>query len=159
MTYLKRGLDAGSIVDINRAKVTPVRRQALIIVVEDGGEITDDIQPICDFLDIAIERLPKDMELSTVLKECHPMGVIAQLDCETQDGCHVMITVAKHDPTLPILLLVGSEPALAGAADAVEEHWQLRYVVKAPTLPGVGGIVDFLFHAGRMGNCVRMMPV
>ena len=87
------------------------------------------------------------------------MGVVAHLDCQGQDGCHVMMTVAQHDRSLPVLLLTGDDPALAGAADAVEELWKLEAVVKFPRLPGIGAIVDFIFRAGRKGRCLRLVPV
>jgi hypothetical protein len=55
-----------------------------------------------------------------------------------------------------VLLLV-DDPALLGAIDAVQEFWQLTSVTKWSQLPGVGAVVDFLFRAGRKGNCMRLM--
>jgi precorrin-3B methylase len=68
------------------------------------------------------------------------------------------MTVAAHDRDLPVMLISGGDPALLGAIDAVEEIWQLTSVVRSQQLPGVGAIVDFLFRAGRRGNCMRLMP-
>ncbi len=86
------------------------------------------------------------------------MGVVAHMDCEGQDGCNIMMTIAQHDRSLPIMLIIGDDAALAGAADAVEELWQLGSVLKTPSLPGIGTIVDFIFRAGRKGRCMRLMP-
>ena len=69
-----------------------------------------------------------------------------------------MMQVAEHDPGLPILMLTGLEPGLAGAVDAIEEMWNLTSVTQSPGLPDIGRLVEFLFHAGRRGDCVRMMP-
>ena len=86
------------------------------------------------------------------------MAVVCELDGAGQDGCHVMKTVASHDPSLPVLILTGEDPALVGAADAVEEIWRLTEVSKAERLPGIAGLVDFLFQAGRKAGCLRLMP-
>ncbi len=134
------------------------QRQPLLLIVDDGAGIAATLQPICDFLDIAVEQLPSEHDLAGALRNYRPMAVIAHLDCKGQDGCHVMMTVAQHDPSLPILLLTGDNPALVGAADAVEELWSLEAVVKFPRLPNVGAIVDFIFRAGRKGRCIRLVP-
>jgi hypothetical protein len=70
-----------------------------------------------------------------------------------------MMTVADYDRDMPVLLLTGDDPALLGAVDAVEEIWQLTAVDKWPQLLGVGAVVDFLFRAGRRGDCMRLMSV
>jgi len=157
MTYMQRLIEIGSPDSTHEMK--PIQRHPLLLVVEDGDAIAATLQPICDFLDIAVERLPSEHDLITALRNYRPMGVVAHLDCHGQDGCHVMMTVAQHDRSLPILLLTGDDPALAGAADAVEELWKLDAVVKFPRLPGMGAIVDFLFRAGRKGRCTRLVPV
>ena len=51
------------------------------------------------------------------------------------------------------------ESALLGAVDAVEEIWELTSVAKWPRMLGVGAVVDFLFRAGRKGDCMRLMSV
>ncbi len=157
MTYMQRLIEIGP-VDSAR-NIEPIQRHPLLLIVEDGDGIATALQPICDFLDIAVERLPSEHDLAGALRDHRPMGVVAHLDCHGQDGCHVMMTVAQHDRSLPILLLTGDEPALAGAADAVEELWKLEAVAKFPGLPSVGAIVDFIFRAGRKGRCTRLMPV
>jgi hypothetical protein len=135
--------------------VMPPRRQA---VVEDGIGIAQELWRICEFLDIAVMRVPSHGDLSSVLLTSAPMAVVCELDGSGQDGCHIMKTVASHDPSLPIMILTGDDPALIGAADAVEEIWQLTEVTKLASLPGMAGLVDFLFHAGRKGHCLRLMP-
>jgi hypothetical protein len=138
--------------------ITPARKQAVVAVVEDGVSIAQELWRICEFLDIAVMRVPSHGDLSSVLRTSAPLAVVCELDGSGQDGCHIMKTVASHDPGLPIMILTGDDPALIGAADAVEEIWQLTEVTKLETLPGMAGLVDFLFHAGRKGNCLRLMP-
>jgi len=156
MTYVQRMLeiDAGDVA----VEAKPVQRHPMVLVVEDGNSTVDALHPICDFLEIAIEKVPSDHDLVKTLQDYNPMAVIAQMDCRGQDGCHIMMSVAQHDRTLPILLITGDDPALAGAADAVEEIWRLESVVKLPRLPSVGTFVDFLFRAGRKGRCMRLLP-
>jgi ActR/RegA family two-component response regulator len=157
MTYMQRLIEIGSVDSTN--KVERIQRHPLVLVIEDGDGIAAALQPICDFLDIAIERLPSEYDLAAALRDHRPMAVMAHLDCLGQDGCHVMMTVAQYDRSLPILLLTGDEPALAGAADAVEELWKLEAVAKFPRMPSIGVIVDFVFRAGRKGQCIRLMPI
>lgn len=157
MTYVQPMIEVGSADGVPNVK--SIQRHPLLLIVEDGEETAAAIQPICDFLDIAVERLPSEHDLAGALRDYRPMGVVAHLDCQGQDGCHVMMTVAQHDRSLPVLLLTGEDSALAGAADAVEELWKLDAVIKFPKLPGMGAIVDFIFRAGRRGRCLRLIPV
>ena len=98
-----------------------------------------------------------DEDLGSALRQRRPMAVVAEMDTAGQDGCHVLKAVAAHDRDLPVLLVVDNDPVLLGAIDAVQEIWQLTSVVKWPQLPGVGAVVDFLFQAGRKGDCMRLM--
>jgi CheY-like chemotaxis protein len=157
MTFMHQLIEAGS-ADIARS-TEPIQRHPLLLIVEDDDATAAALQPICDFLSIAVERVPSEHDLASALRDYRPMGVVAHLDCHGQDGCHVMMTVAQHDRSLPVLLLTGDDPALAGAADAVEELWRLEAVVKFPRLPNMGKIVDFIFRAGRKGRCLRLVPV
>ena len=159
MTFMERIVLGGASLDRNSIEVAAPRRRPIVLVIENDTAITDALQPICDFLDIGLERLDACHDLDASLRDLQPMGVIAELDCHELDGCHVMITVADHDRNLPIMLLLGDDPAMAGAADAVEELWQLDAVTKLRDLPSIGGVVDFLFRAGRAGRCTRLLPV
>jgi DNA-binding NtrC family response regulator len=114
---------------------------------------------ICECLDVAVIRIPSRDDLGVVLRERRPMAVVADVDAEGQDGCHVLMTVAASDRSLPVLLITGRDPAVLGAVDAVEEVWGLSAVTKWPSLQGVGELVDFLFRAGRKGRCMRLMTV
>jgi hypothetical protein len=136
----------------------PGARQAVVAVVEDGIRISQELWAICEFLDIAVVHVPGRFDLNTVLRGQNPMAVVCELDGAGQDGCHVMKTVASHDRSLPILLVTGNDPFLTGAADAVEEIWRLTDVTHTASLPGIAGLVDFLFYAGRQGGCLRLMP-
>ncbi len=137
----------------------PRERKPIIVVVEDDGCLSGTIQDICDFLEVTIRPVASREHLGPVLAEYRPMAILATIEAQGQDGCHVMKTVAAHDRNLPILLLTGGDPALAGAADAVEEVWGLSSVLKRPTLPGLGELVEFLCLAGRMGRCLGLVPV
>jgi hypothetical protein len=136
-----------------------LRRQAVVAVIEDGVRISQEFETICEFLDITVERVPGHADLDAILSHRTPMAVICEMDGGRQDGCHVMKTVAGHDRSLPIMLLTGDEPALVGAAEAVEELWRLSEVTKLRSLPSIAGLVDFLFSAGRKGKCMRPLTV
>ena len=87
------------------------------------------------------------------------MAVVARLDGEGQDGCHVLMTVAKYNRTIPVLLLTGDEKALDGAAEAVQQICGLETLVTSRGMPSVTIAVDFLFQAGRAAGCMSFMPV
>ena len=128
-------------------------------MIEDAQELGDAFRNIGDCLGLTITRVPSHEDLGSLLVLHRPMAVVAEMDAAGQDGCHVLMTIAGFDRDLPVLLISGEEPAVLGAIDAVEEIWQLGYVVKWPRLLGIGAIVDFLFGAGRSGGCMRLMPV
>jgi hypothetical protein len=152
------GKIASNIADYPAAMPFLREREPLLVVVEDDGSLSGAIQDICDFLEVRVQPVASGENLGPVLANCRPMAVLAAVEAQGQDGCHVMKTVAKHDRNLPILLLTGGDPILAGAADAVEEIWGLSSVFKLPTLPGPGELVEFLCLAGRMGDCLGLMP-
>lgn len=156
MTYMDRSLEANLVANDEIGQFP--RRQPILLVVEDGEATSTALLAVAEFLDLAVERVASEANLADILREFHPLAVIAEMDCRGQDGCHAMMTVAEYDRTLPIMLLTGAEAALAGAVDAVEETWQLENVAKSAFLPGVGGTVDFLINAGRKGHYSRMMP-
>jgi hypothetical protein len=131
----------------------------LVVVIEDGVHLSDAFRSVCDCLDVAVERMSSRDDLDDMLRDLNPMAVVAEMDAVGQDGCNVLMTIAAHDRALPVLLIIGEDPALLGAADAVEEIWDLSSVVKWPELLSIGAVVDFLFRAGRKGHCMRLMPV
>jgi len=139
--------------------VEEAARRALVAVVSDDPALADSIESVCDFLDIGVELLPSAVSLGALLPSLRPMAVIAEMDSGGQDGCHVLMEVAAIDSDLPVMLLLGADADMAGAADAVAELWGLRAVTVRATLPRVGQFVDFLFRAGRRAGSLRAMPV
>ena len=134
-------------------------REALVLVIEDGLRLSSALEEVCDFLNISVERIGSHLDLAGALAAFRPMAVVAEFDCRGMDGGHVLMAVASHDRSLPVLLLTGGDAAIEGAADAVEELWQLTAVAKWAEIGGPGRMVDFLLHAGRAGRCLRQAPL
>jgi len=153
MTYLDKAL-AAHLAGTDMASRTP-----LVIVIEDETRIADAFHIVCDCLDVTVQPLDSLADLAITLRQIRPMAVITELDMANQDGCHVLKSVAAYDRNLPVMVLAGTNTALLGAIDAVEELWGLSSVSKHQDLPGIGEIVDFLFRAGQSGRCLRLMPV
>jgi hypothetical protein len=159
MTYMDKALIPRITPHDNGAGTGQEGREALVVVVEDGISLFGPFRTICECLGIAVERMPSQVDLGPVLRNRRPMAVVAEMEASGQDGCHILMTIAAHDRSLPVLLITGPDPALLGAVDAVEELWELSSVEKWQQLSGVGAIVDFLFRAGRKGCCIRLMSV
>jgi hypothetical protein len=140
-------------------RADPHRRMALVLALEDGREMSDAMREICDFLEISVERIDSNEELLPMLQRCQPMAMVAAMDAEGQDGCNVLMTVAQHDPNLPVLLITGADQAAAGAADAVTELWGLTEVTQTASWPAPGTLAEFLCRAGLRANCLALMPV
>ena len=157
MTYMDKTLGVRVAAQDNGGGTGHATREALVLVLEDDFGLSSALRDVCDCLNVAVERMPTEDDLGSALHRHRPMAVVAEMDAVGQDGCHVLKTVAALDRDLPVLLIVGEDPVLLGAVDAVEEIWQLSSVVKCPQLPGVGAVVDFLFRAGRKGGCMRLM--
>ena len=158
MTHVNTIVIPDSFTPIEIATQAVVACEAVVVVVSDNTEVGSVLDNICEFLGFGVEIVPTDIPVGPMLRRHRPMAVIAELEGRGQDGCHVMMQVADHDPGLPILMLTGNEPGLVGAVDAVEELWNLTGVTTSPQLPEIGHLVEFLFHAGRRGDCVRTMP-
>jgi hypothetical protein len=157
MTYVNKTFGVHVAAQANSSGTGHDTREALVLVVEDDFGLSRALRDVCECLNVAVERMPTEGDLGSILRQRRPMAVVAEMDAVGQDGCHVLKTVAALDRDLPVLLIVGEDPALLGAIDAVEEVWQLSSVVKFPELPGVGAVVDFLFRAGRKGDCMRLL--
>ena len=140
------------------AHADPNRRLALVLALEDGRALSDPMRQICDFLEISVERIDSNEDLLPFLQRCRPMAVIATMDAEGQDGCNVLMTVAQHDPSLPVLLMTDGNPAEVGAVQAVTDLWGLTEVMQAIFWPAPGTLAEFLCRAGMRGNCLALMP-
>lgn len=159
MTYMDETLNVRLNEQNNADGLAHETGMPLVVVIEDGVHLSDAFRSVCDCLDVAVERMSSRDDLGNMLRDLHPMAVVAEMDAAGQDGCNVLMTIAAHNRDLPVLLIIGEDPALLGAVDAVEEIWELSSVVKWPELLGVGAVVDFLFRAGLKGRCMRLMPV
>ena len=137
------------------AGIEPVTRPVLIVRDEQSNNHFLDV--ICEFFGIRAEHANNGDPLGPLLRSSQPMAVIADLDGPEQDGFHVMMTVAEHDPSLPVLLLTHDEPALLGAVDAIQEMWGLERVMTMTGPREIGRMVDFLCHAARDAGLPRMM--
>lgn len=159
MTYLDTTV-AGPATTMRDAPPEAANRRApLVLVVEDGQALSNAMRNLCGFLDVGIERLDSDEPLDPFLRRYQPMAVIAPMEAQGQDGANVLMAVAGHDATLPVLLLTGGDPALAGAADAVAELWNLSGVVQSRGWPSPGQLAEFLCRAGVEGSCLGLLPV
>jgi hypothetical protein len=159
MTYMDRKFRLHVAAQDSGGDAGKATREPLVLVIEDEASISSAFRSICDCLNVAVIRMPTHDDLASILRQRRPMAVVAEMDAAGQDGCHVLMTVSAHDRDLPVLLITGDDPALWGAVDAVEEIWQLTSVDKWPRLLGIGAVVDFLFRAGRKGNCMQLMSV
>jgi hypothetical protein len=139
-------------------RADPGRRTPLVLVLEDRQEMSDAMRGLCGFLNIGVDRIDCDEDLLPFLQRCRPMAVVAAMDAEGQDGGNVLMAVARHDPSLPVLLMTDGDPVLAGAVDAVTEVWGMTGVVQAGAWPSPGSIVEFLCRAGLQGQCLALMP-
>lgn len=137
----------------------PIHRMPLVLVLEDRQEMSDALRALCGFLNVAMDRIDCDEDLLPFLQRCRPMAVVAAMDAEGQDGGNVLMAVARHDRSLPVLLMTDGDPVLAGAVDAVTEVLGLTGVIQAAAWPSPGGIVEFLCVAGVRGQCLALMPV
>ena len=131
------------------------REPTVLILLEDGCSIG--LTKICQFLGIDVEPYDPGRSLIELLKSRRPIAVCTELEGQWQDGCHVMKIVGEYDPTLPILLLTRSDSTLEGAADVVEDLWNLTNVARWSEMPAVGDVVEFLSNAGRKGGCLNFM--
>jgi len=132
-------------------------RRPVVAVIEDGGIVSQEFGMVCEFFDIAVHPVSTYADLGTVLPVLRPMAVVCEADGEGQDGCNVMKAVAGYDRALPVMIVTGPNPMLAGAIDAVGEVWQLSEVTALPSIPSAAGLVDFLFRAGRQARCGQFL--
>ena len=133
--------------------------QPVVVIVSDDPSLTMSLEVVCDFLALGVEHVSSSEDIMSVLQRQRPMAIVTEMDCRDQDGFNVMMAVSHYDPDLPLMVLTNNDPALMGAADAIEEICGLTAVVHSARTPRVGDLVDFFFTAGRKTGCMRLMPV
>lgn len=150
-------IDRASGVSILEGRAIPVRYT--VLVVRDHDKDNDYLASVCEFLDIRVEHATTADDLRSMLPVLHPMAVITDLDCDVQDGFHVMKMVAEYDRALPVTLMTSNDPALLGAVDAVQEVFELTHVATVTAAAGIGALVDFICHAARDAGRSRLMRI
>jgi len=148
-------------IDPVTASVRPVDSMVdpVVVVVEEMPSLAITIAEICDFLRIRIEHVTSAHELADALRETAPIAVLseaAQVDCAVYD---LMMAVADYDPGLPVLMVITDQPTARGAVDAAQKLWQLTEIVRIGQRPGIRGLIDFLFNAGRRAGTGRLIPM
>jgi CheY-like chemotaxis protein len=136
-----------------------IARQALVVIVCDAPETAEQLRTVCSFFDVAVEVLPDGEDLMQLLLEQRPMAMICDMEGRRQDGFHSLKVVASYDRDLPVLLLTAGDPVLMGAADAVQEMWNLTMITRSTGSSLAGQLADFLSTAGRRAGCMRLVQV
>jgi len=152
-----------STIEVSRAYsfhgVSPANRQAVVVIASDCPQTVEQLERVCDFFDLGVEVVASEENLLQLLRDNRPMAVIADVDGVVQDGFHAMRIVAAHDHDLPVMVLTHGDPALMGAADAMQELWDLTMVSRTTDKPLAGQVAEFLFTAGRRAGCMRLVHV
>jgi len=65
-----------------------------IVVISDDRTLSRSLEAVCDFLDLPIEHIPSDADVSMILSREQPMAIIVDVDGIGQDGFNVMMTVS-----------------------------------------------------------------
>jgi hypothetical protein len=131
----------------------------VVAIVSDNAATIEKLAPVCEFLELRMEIVSADTDLTQVLRDLGPMAVITDVESADYDGFHVMKVVARHNRNLPIMLLTEGDGVLMGAADAVQDLWGLTSVTRTSGFPVAGQLVAFLFSAGRRSGNMRLVPV
>jgi DNA-binding NtrC family response regulator len=131
----------------------------LVAIVSDNAATIEKLAPVCEFLELRMEIVSTDSDLTQVLRDLGPMAVITDIESTDYDGFHVMKVVARHNRNLPIMLLTDGDAVLMGAADAVQDLWGLTSVTRTSGFPVAGQLVAFLFSAGRRTGSMRLVPI
>lgn len=135
------------------------RRMPVILVLGNEPVAFDAMREMCEFLDIALEPIDGATDVLPFLERYEPMALVAAMDSRDQDGANVLMSVAQHDRSLPVLLVTDNDPVLAGAVDAVAELWGLTEVTQADFWPAPGELAEFMCRAGVQGRCLALMPI
>jgi CheY-like chemotaxis protein len=143
----------------NFAGSIPAARPGIVALYSDSPETIAAMTPVCEFLELRLEVISAGTDLTTVLRTERPLAVISDVEGVDHDGFHVMKMIARYNPDLPLMLLTGGDPAMMGAADAIQELWGLTQVTQTSGFPLAGQLVSFLFAAGRRAGCMRLVPV
>ncbi len=145
--------------DYGFQSVGGAHRQALVLIASSAPEVVRQLAAVCEFFDLGVEVAAPGMDLMKQLRENRPMAVITDIDGPEQDGYHTMKIVGTYDRDLPIMILTAGDPVMMGAADAVQETWDLTMVSRTTQSNLAGQLANFLFTAGRRAGCMRLVQV
>jgi len=138
------------------AQQSAIKRDFLVLVVEDMPELSERVAPIAEYVGLNVEVLPSIEDIGLVLDEQRPMAVIAPFETLHQDGGDILRAVAVHDRNLPVMLLTGRDPAYQGAAEALVEVFNLTATLLPWGEPSFGEMVEFLAAAAQGGRRRRL---
>jgi hypothetical protein len=131
----------------------------VIVVVEPAPSLSRAVAEICAFLQVGVVSVREPLHIADLLPEVLPIAVLHEaegLDCDVYD---LLMVIAGHDPNLPLLLVMTEGLRSRGAVEAAQRLWELTDVRIVPQRPGIRGLIDFLFHAGRKFGRTRFMPI
>jgi hypothetical protein len=131
----------------------------LVLVLEERPGLSATVAELCSFLRIRMESVSTGEALREALEVHRPIGVLAQAGaCDLRLAMALEI-VARHDPSLPVLLLTGEEEKRAAGLDETSAPRPLSNLYWLPSRPGIRTLVEFLFMAERRGGVGGLMPI
>lgn len=145
--------------DLSNKAIAARSISASVLIISDNPGLVRAVSSVCDYLDIAADRLTTEVNAAIAMRARRPLAVIVDAEGRSQDGFNVMKEVAAFDRDLPVMVLTHGDHVLAGAAEAVEEAWGLRSVFKPARQVDITEIVNFLAQAGRRSGTLALLPV
>ncbi|MCK8784730.1 hypothetical protein M0638_10085 [Roseomonas sp. NAR14] len=127
-------------------------RECSVVLMEHGGQLASGLTPFCDYLQLEIESVRNGAGLELALQVLRPVAVVAEVGSDLRRISEVIETVARHDRSLPLLLVMVDQPDTRGTALAAGRQWQLATLSTVASNAAASRMMDFLADAGRVAG-------
>lgn len=138
--------------------MTEQETQRVVVMANQAG-VSPTMAAMCAALDVEMVIVSSHHDLPFRLHHHRPMAVISELEPAGHASCAALRSIAAYDPRMPVMVVSGSDPAVAGTLDAAEKLWGLSAVRRLPEAPAMGDLIGFLFAAGRHAGIGRLIPL
>jgi CheY-like chemotaxis protein len=119
-----------------------------VLIVDDVASDAMTLDLLCRSLGLETICTASTAEAAAVLTRTRPAAIITNLVMLAADGLECLFVIAEHAPTIPVMIITGSDKSLLEAASNLGENYCLRNFVCVECPIGINTLRAFVTRSG-----------